>query len=51
MIAQAAPAPAPPASRYETQRQTLPETSTSDPGLALAGAGLLLAGFLVRRFA
>jgi len=48
MIAQAPPPPAP---RHETQPRTLPETSTSDPGLALAGAGLLLAGFLVRRLA
>ena len=49
MIAQAAPPPAPP--RYETLPRTLPETATSDPALALAGAGLLLAGFLVRRLA
>jgi LPXTG-motif cell wall-anchored protein len=48
MIAQAPPPPAP---RHETQPRTLPETSTSDPSLALAGAGLLLAGFLVRRLA
>jgi LPXTG-motif cell wall-anchored protein len=48
MIAQAPPPPAP---RPVTQPRTLPETSTSDPSLALAGAGLLLAGFLVRRLA
>ena len=47
MVAQAPP----PAPRHETQPRTLPETSTSDPSLALAGAGLLLAGFLVRRLA
>ena len=51
MVAQAPPPPAPPAPRHETQPRTLPETSTSDPSLALAGAGLLLAGFLVRRLA
>jgi len=51
MIAQAPPPPAPPAPRRETQPRTLPATSTSDPSLALAGAGLLLAGFLVRRLA
>jgi len=51
MVAQAPPPPAPPAPRRETQPRTLPETSTSDPSLALAGAGLLLAGFLVRRLA
>ena len=42
MIAQASPRP-------QTLPRTLPETASSDPALALAGAGLLLAGLLARR--
>lgn len=48
LIAQASP-PAPPAPRREAAPRTLPETASSDPGLVLAGAGLLLAGLLTRR--
>ncbi len=43
------PPPAPRAPRYESAPRTLADTASSYPTLALAGAGFLLAGFLVRR--